>query len=319
MDAATQARYDLMRSNTRWLVGVGALGSAANPFVPVAPVAVPARWLELYGSALTPSMIEWEMGEANQQRATRDWTGLRAFADAGGLPWTRISLNNFTVTWAPGPPIIGGMHDTRGGAAAVLPGGSAYAAFTAYAQQLAQEVKAVGKPVVLRPFHEMNAGWFWWGGNATNFKALWRQLFEQFRTAGVTNVIWLWASSDFCPSGVCSHASYYPGDDVVDMLGIDIYFDGAALPATAHTGLTILEGLGADKPIVIAELGPRARADFWMQAAAELGTIRRFRGFSLWFARGWKIWPAGHGSLVDGTLDTATRNAFNSFLTGVAQ
>mgnify|MGYP001382632236 FL=1 len=75
-----------------------------------------------------------------------------------------------------------------------------------------------------------------------------------------------------------------------------------------------LEAIGADKPIVIAEFGPVARADFWQQAATALAGIKRFRGFSFWFARGWNIWPAGTGSLVDGTSDAATRAAFAAFL-----
>lgn len=317
MDAATQAMYDRIRSRSGWLLGVGALASAPSPSVPVAPGAVAARWQELYGGG-SPASIEWEMAEQNSATANRDWTGLTGFASAGGLPWIRISMNNFTVPFVRGstPPPQGGMNDTRGGAAAVLPGGSAHDAFVSWAQQLARSIKAVGAPVVLRPLHEGNGNWFWWGGNATNYIALWRQLFDLFQAEGTHNVIWLYAPSDLCSGATCSAVTFYPGDAYVDMLGPDLYFTGGSLPSSALSTLAALEGMGADKPIVIGEFGPGARADFWQQAPGALAAIKRFRGFSLWLARGWNVWPAGTGSLVDASLDTATQSAFAAFLAG---
>jgi mannan endo-1,4-beta-mannosidase len=317
MDTATQAVYDRIRARPGWLLGVDALGSAANPFVTVATAQVPARWTELYGPAADPpACLEWEMAERNHPNASRDWSGLKAFAQGGGLPWVMLSMNNFTVPYGSGTPPQGGMNDTRNRAAGVLPGGSGHAAFTSYVRQLAQEVKAAGVPLVLRPLHEGNGGWFWWGGNATDFKALWQLLFQLFQEEGVRNVIWLWAASDVCGSGSCNAAAFYPGDAVVDMLGVDLYFTSATLPANGLSTLAILQGIGLDKPIVIAELGPLARADFWQQAATAFAGIPRFRGFSLWFARGWNAWggnPAS-GSLIDASTDPATRAAFLGFL-----
>lgn len=314
MDAATQAMYDKIRGRSGWILGVGALATAADPFFTVAPSAVVARWQQLYGSS-TPASIEWEMAEANNATVTRDWTSLKAFSASGGLPWIRISMNNFTVPFARGAsPPQGGMNDTRGGSSAVLPGGPGYAAFMAWAQQLAREVKAVGSPVVLRPLHEGNGGWFWWGGNATNYIAVWRQLFGVFQSEGVRNVIWLYATSDLCSGSTCSTTAFYPGDAYVDMLGPDLYFTGGTLPANALSTIAALEAMGADKPIVIAEFGPGARADFWQQASAALAGVKRFRGFSFWFARGWRAWPTGGGSLVDASSDASTRAAFTAFL-----
>lgn len=314
MDAATLALYNKVRGRAGWLLGVGVLATASNPFATVASSAVPARWQELYGSS-TPASIEWEMAEQNNPSVVRDWTGLSAFAASGGLPWIRISMNNFTVPYVRGstPPPQGGMNDTRGGAAAVLPGGSAHAAFMTWAQQLAREVKAVGKPVVLRPLHEGDGQWFWWGGHAANYIALWRQLFQVFQDEGTRNVIWLWATGDVCPNSTCIASGFYPGDAYVDMLGVDLYFTAGSLPASAHSSLAMLESLGLDKPVVISEFGPAARADFWQQAPAALAGIKRFRGFSLWLARGWNIWNGG-GSLVDASSDAATRAAFAVFL-----
>lgn len=317
MDAATQAVYDRIRARQAWLLGVDALGTAANASLTVPAAQVQARWTELYGpGAGLPACVEWEMAERNSPAAHRDWSGLNAFAAAGGLPWIMASMNNFTVSFAPGTPPQGGMNDTRNRAAGVLPGGSGNAAFTAYVRQLAREIKAVGRPVVFRPFHEGNGGWFWWGGNAANFKELWKLTFDLFRDEGAANVIWLWAASDICNGTVCTATAYYPGDSLVDMLGVDLYFTGPALPASAVNTLAALEAIGPDKPIVIGELGPAARADFWGQAANAFAGVKRFRGFSLWFARGWNAWGGGPGagSLIDGSTDDATRAAFSAFL-----
>lgn len=317
MDSATQAVYDQIRSRQGWLLGVDALGSAANPFVPVPTAQVQTRWAELYGSAAgLPASIEWEMGERNAPQLNRDWTSLKAFAQAGGLPWIMISMNNFTVPYAPGTPPQGGMNDTRNHAAGVLSGGSGNTAFLAYLRQLAQEIKAVGKPVVFRPFHEGNGGWFWWGGNAADFRTLWQLAFQVFQDEGVRNAIWLWAASDVCSGATCNALAFYPGDGSVDILGVDQYFNGSSLPANGKNTLALLQGIGLDKPIVIGELGPMARADYWQQAALELAGIPRFRGFSLWFARGWQVWGGNPsaGSLIDGSTDPATHAAFLAFL-----
>jgi len=317
MDAATQATYDRLRAQPGWLVGVGAIGSLVNTGVTVAPGLMSARWTQLYGTAAgIPASIEWEMGQRNNT-ATRDWASLNAYADAGGMPWVMISMNNFITTFIPGsPPPQGGMNDTTGRAIGVLPGGVANAAFVAYIQQLALEFKASNRVIMFRPLHEANGGWFWWGGHAANFRALWRLVFQTFQDADVQNVIWVWAAADLCGGGVCNAAAFYPGDDVVDVIGVDTYFDASALTSDLHATIASLEPIGLDKPVFIAELGPFARADFWRASTTEFAGIKRFRGFSMWLARGWNAWGriATRGSLIDDTTDQPTRDAFAAML-----
>jgi hypothetical protein len=316
MDVATLAVYNRIRARQAWLLGVGVIGTAANPFFTVPESQTATRWTELYGDgAGLPSSREWEMAERSRPSAARDWISLKAFAEAGGLPWIVTYMNNFTVAFGPGTPPAGGMNDTRGGAAGVLVAGAANDAFVAYVRQLAREVKAVGKPVVFRPFPEGNAGWFWWGGNAKDFKDIWRRTFEIFQQEGARNVIWLWAASDNCEAQ-CNIAGFYPGDDVVDILAVDAYFTGDVLPASTRTALNAIAALGLDKPIMFGELGPAASAAFWQQAPVEMATIPRFRGFSLWLARGWRIWGGspGAGSLIDASTPLATRAAFDAFV-----
>ena len=81
--------------------------------------------------------------------------------------------------------------------------------------------------VIFRPWHEHSGGWFWWGApfaTPDEYKALWRIMREEMDAAGVDNVLYAYS-----PDRVGSMEQYmerYPGDDLVDILGIDIYHFG---------------------------------------------------------------------------------------------
>jgi mannan endo-1,4-beta-mannosidase len=76
-------------------------------------------------------------------------------------------------------------------------------------------------PVLWRPLHEASGGWFWWGAKgAAPCKALYRLMYDRMvNHHGLRNLIWVWTSQQ-------NDQSWYPGDDVVDMIGRDIYKDG---------------------------------------------------------------------------------------------
>ena len=76
-------------------------------------------------------------------------------------------------------------------------------------------------PVLWRPFHECSGGWFWWGAKgAAPFKAAYRLMFERFtQVHGLNNLIWVYNPTE--TAGAL--ADWYPGDDVVDMITLDIY------------------------------------------------------------------------------------------------
>ena len=73
-----------------------------------------------------------------------------------------------------------------------------------------------GIPVLWRPFHELDGGWFWWSkGGAENFKKLWIMMYDRYTNYwGLDNLIWVWNGQD---------AEWYPGDEYVDIIGEDIY------------------------------------------------------------------------------------------------
>jgi mannan endo-1,4-beta-mannosidase len=85
-----------------------------------------------------------------------------------------------------------------------------------------KELDDAGVVVLWRPFHEMNGAWFWWGAkDPETFVKVWRQMFDYFtQTKGLNNLIWVYA-----PNHGSNAAAYYPGDQYVDLVGLDAYTD----------------------------------------------------------------------------------------------
>lgn len=81
---------------------------------------------------------------------------------------------------------------------------------------------------IIRLGWENNGNWYEWGwdrGGIEAWKGAYRRFVQQSRAAGLTNVIWNWCLNKG-PQGYNSGYSWtlgYPGDDVVDVVGIDSY------------------------------------------------------------------------------------------------
>jgi mannan endo-1,4-beta-mannosidase len=108
-------------------------------------------------------------------------------------------------------------------------------------------------PVLWRPYHEMNGDWFWWGGRYEGkytTVALYRQLFDRFvKYHKLNNLIWIWSVDRPSKPGR-EFDKYYPGDQYLDMLAIDIY--GNDFNQSYYEGLMILS---KGKPVVLGEVG----------------------------------------------------------------
>lgn len=115
----------------------------------------------------------------------------------------------------------------------VLPGGKYNERYTAYLDIIADYAKQLGDiPVLFRPLHECDGGWFWWGSATTDketYKALYRYTEDYLTSKGVHNFIYVYS-----PGGPVEEEKYlsrYPGDDYVDVLGFDYYNDYSTYPA----------------------------------------------------------------------------------------
>ncbi len=93
----------------------------------------------------------------------------------------------------------------------------------AFIKTLKYKGKAI--PVVFRPWHEMNGAWFWWGDpNCTSeeYIALWKRTVHLLRDKHkLHNLLYTYSPNKLNPDD--DYLKYYPGDDYVDILGIDIY------------------------------------------------------------------------------------------------
>lgn len=108
-------------------------------------------------------------------------------------------------------------------------------------------------PVLWRPYHEMNGGWFWWGRKKgeNGYKKLYRMMFDRFvNFHKLNNLLWIYGANEVSPPNVDSYDTYYPGDDVVDILATDIYHSNFAQEQYGQ-----LLALAKNKPIAIAETG----------------------------------------------------------------
>ena len=97
-----------------------------------------------------------------------------------------------------------------------------------------------GSPVLFRPLHEAagnytrysseGGAWFWWGRyGAEPCKALWNILRDRLENHhGLNNLLWVW-TIDVVDGFEEEAAEWYPGDDAVDIAGVDVYEDNTGV------------------------------------------------------------------------------------------
>lgn len=138
-----------------------------------------------------------------------------------------------TLSWHLNNPLTGGTAwDNKPGAvASVLPGGSKNALYTGWLDRVADFLGSLkGRngesiPIVLRLFHELNGGWFWWGKDQCSpdeMKSLWRYTILYLRTEKKLHNLLYAFNTDKFGSG-SEYIERYPGDDLIDIMGFDIY------------------------------------------------------------------------------------------------
>jgi len=85
-----------------------------------------------------------------------------------------------------------------------------------------ERLAAEDVPVLWRPLHEMDGGWFWWSNaGPEGLRNLWELTYDHFvETRELDNLIWVWSGSHGLPD-----EEWYPGDTYVDVVGVDTYRD----------------------------------------------------------------------------------------------
>ncbi len=107
---------------------------------------------------------------------------------------------------------------------------------------------AAGVPVLWRPLHEAEGGWFWWGAKGPEpLKKLWRVMYNRLTVQhDLHNLIWVYTAE--------RDHDWYPGDDVVDIVGTDAYPTDSSDPLTERWEI-LNARYGGKKLLTLAEVG----------------------------------------------------------------
>lgn len=102
-----------------------------------------------------------------------------------------------------------------------------------YLEQFARESRQFGKLFLIRFAHEMNLARYHWGGtqeafgseSPARYQEMYRYVVKKFKDQRADNVRWVFCpNADSVPPEPWNRiAAYYPGDDVVDVIGLDGY------------------------------------------------------------------------------------------------
>jgi mannan endo-1,4-beta-mannosidase len=144
-----------------------------------------------------------------------------------------------TVAWHFANPVSGGGFNwvdsiSLPAVKMIIPGGEAHEKYKSILMEIgewAKSVKASGGtivPMIFRPYHEFDGGWFWWGKphcTREEFISLWQFTVSYLRdVVGVHNFIYAF-SPDNKFRTEAEFLERYPGDEYVDMVGMDNYGD----------------------------------------------------------------------------------------------
>lgn len=189
-----------------------------------------------------------------------------------------------TISWHMYNPLTGGDSwdvETKGVVTSILPNGENHDKLISWLQYGADFFKSLVTkegtkiPVLFRPWHEHTGSWFWWGKeNCTidEYKELWLFTYNFFQEQGVDNLLYGYSPDSQGPGEI--YMERYPGDEYVDLLGLDIYHrdneEGIKnYQNSLHTILSFLseESEKRNKPIAVTETGLEAIpiASWWTE------------------------------------------------------
>lgn len=136
-----------------------------------------------------------------------------------------------TLSWHLDNPVTNGdSWDPTSAVSSIITGGAEREKYELWVSRVAGFIKSLkyrGKkiPVIFRPFHEMNGAWFWWGESnctAKDYITLWQETVHLLKdTHKLHNIIYAYSPNKLNPDD--DYLKYYPGDEYVDILGVDIY------------------------------------------------------------------------------------------------
>ncbi|MBN2348803.1 MAG: hypothetical protein JXJ22_08205 [Bacteroidales bacterium] len=146
--------------------------------------------------------------------------------------YNRGAIN--TISWHMYNPVSGGnTWDTTNAVKHILPGGDKNEFFNNRLDIVADFLlslktdEGIFVPILFRPWHEHTGNWFWWGsGNCTvkEYTDLWKYTVTYLRDKkNIHHLLYTYSPDRFGTKE--NYLERYPGDEYIDILGFDDYWD----------------------------------------------------------------------------------------------
>lgn len=180
-----------------------------------------------------PAVFGWELGDLELGKThsldSVDFNEIRE-----GIKWVHRNGGINTISWHTNNPLTGGSAwDTSSDQVVknILPGGSKHLDFVKMLEKTASFLSSItnnnGKliPIIFRPYHEHTGSWFWWGQklcSSNEYIALWQFTIDFFNKKGLNNILYAYSSAGNIESAK-HFMERYPGDELIDIIGFDIY------------------------------------------------------------------------------------------------
>jgi mannan endo-1,4-beta-mannosidase len=180
-----------------------------------------------------PAVYGWDIGDLRQDKEVSldnvNFESMKAWMREG---YERGGIN--TISWHMNNPVTeGNSWDRTPAVYAIIPGGELHEKFKSWLDKFAEFTQDLrgenGEliPVIFRPYHEHTGSWFWWGEEQTTveeYVALWRFTVTYLRDVkGVHNLLYAYSPDNQAGREFANYLNKYPGDNYVDILGIDDY------------------------------------------------------------------------------------------------
>jgi mannan endo-1,4-beta-mannosidase len=203
-----------------------------------------------------PAVYGWEIGHLELGDAySLDSVHFDKIQNWIKIVYERGGVN--TISWHLRNPLTGGTSwdvSSKEVVNSILPGGSKHEVFKGYLDKLATFLLALKTddgtyiPILFRPFHEHTGSWFWWGKDlcsVEDYKSLWQFTVSYLQNEkNIHHLIYTYSTDRFKTEA--EYLERYPGDDIIDILGFDLYDRGpdypAALKNCAETGNKLAKG-----------------------------------------------------------------------------
>lgn len=114
----------------------------------------------------------------------------------------------------------------------ILDGGAKHELFISWLDRVADFLNSletsygVKVPILFRPWHEHTGSWFWWGQEhctTEQYKTLWKLTAGRLKEKGVVNILYAYSPGTEGDGDEAKYMERYPGDDIIDLLGLDCY------------------------------------------------------------------------------------------------